>query len=241
VTTLPRIFLLCAMWFLICRHVAGTGVVEVEPARGRAVAPINWVDETGRARVLSELAGFPVIILPIYTRCQTACLQNTDQLKNALADVSTDPRGFRVVLFSFDPTDTPAALANYRKRKAVPLAWSIGRASQSDIDALLESIGFQAGKAGSEFVHPNLVVFLDSKLRIAKWIYGTDYSAKDVDLALKVAAGESDWIGQHWQWLYAVCLFGASGLCVLLWSYIIQLRQSGPPLDRSIGPRSDAI
>ena len=240
-STLSRILLLCAVWLLVCSHLPGAGVVEVEPALGRAVPPINWVDESGRTRVLSEFAGFPVVILPIYTRCQTACLQNTDQLKNALADVSTDPRGFRVVLFSFDPTDTSAALANYRRREAIPLAWSIGRASQPEIDALLESIGFQAGKAGREFVHPNLVVFLDSKLRIAKWIYGTDYSAKDVDFALKVAAGESDWIGQHWQWLYAVCLFGASGLCVILWSYIIQLRQSGPPLDRPMGRRSDAI
>ena len=238
-STLPR-FVSCALWLLICRQVAAASVVEVEPVRGRAVTPINWMDEAGRNRTLSEFSGFPVIILPIYTRCQTACLQNTDQLKKALAGAETDPRGFRVILFSFDPTDTPTALANYRKREAIPLAWSIGRSSQSDIDALLESIGFQAGKAGTEFVHPNMVVFLDSKLHIAKWLYGTDYSAKDVDLALRVAAGENNWIGQHSQILYSLLVFGASGLCVMLWSYIIRLRHSEPALDRTMGPRSDA-
>jgi hypothetical protein len=87
----------------------------------------------------------------------------------------------------------------------------------------LESIGFQYGKAGTEFAHPNLLVFLDSKLRIAKWIYGTDYSGRDVDLALKIASGESDWIGQHSEWLYALLLFAGSLLCVALSYYLLQL------------------
>ena len=84
--------------------------------------------------------------------------------------------------------------------------------------------GFQVGKAGSEFAHANLVIFLDSNLRIAKWIYGTDYSSHDVDLALKVAAGESDWIGQHSQLVYALLLFAGSILCVAFSYYLLQLR-----------------
>jgi hypothetical protein len=99
----------------------------------------------------------------------------------------------------------------------------VGTASQADIDALLESIGFQYGKAGTEFSHPNLLIFLDSNLRIAKWIYGTDYSGRDVDVAVKVASGESDWIGQHSQWLYALLLFAGSLLCVALAYYVLQL------------------
>jgi hypothetical protein len=102
----------------------------------------------------------------------------------------------------------------------------VGTASASDIDALLDAIGFQASKAGSEFMHSNMVVFLDPDLRIAKWIYGTDYSSRDVDAALKVAAGRTDWIGQHAQWLYAISLFSASILCVVLVNYVLQLRRA---------------
>jgi len=69
----------------------------------------------------------------------------------------------------------------------------------------------------------NLLVFLDSKLRIAKWIYGTGYSGHDVDLALNVASGESDWVGQHSEWLYALLLFAGSLLCVALVYYLLQL------------------
>jgi hypothetical protein len=92
-----------------------------------------------------------------------------------------------------------------------------------DIDDLLESIGFQYGKAGTEFSHPNLLIFLDSNLRIAKWIYGTDYTARDVDVALKIASGESDWIRQHSEWLYALLLFVGSLLCVALAYYMVQI------------------
>ena len=198
-------------------------VQDVSPQRGRPVAQIDWTDDAGRVRRLSEFAGFPVVLLPIYTRCRTACIANVDQLKKALADFSSDPRQFRVLLFSFDSAETPSTLARYRTRENIPLAWSVGTASQTDIDALLESIGFQYGKAGTEFAHPNLLMFLDSNLRIAKWIYGTDYSGRDVDLALKVASGESDWIGEHSEWLYAVLLFAGSLLCVALAYYVFQL------------------
>jgi protein SCO1 len=196
---------------------------DVSPQRGRSVAQINWMDDAGRIRRLSEFGGFPVVLLPIYTRCRTACIANVDQLKKALADSSADPRQFRVLLFSFDSADTPSTLGKYRTRENIPLAWSVGTASQTDIDALLESIGFQYGKAATEFAHPNLLIFLDSNLRIAKWIYGTDYSGGDVDLALQIAAGQSDWIGQHSEWLYALLLFSGSFLCVALAYYVLQL------------------
>jgi cytochrome oxidase Cu insertion factor (SCO1/SenC/PrrC family) len=198
-------------------------IEEVSPQRGRFVAPINWIDDTGRVRGLSEFSGFPVVLLPIYTRCPTACIANVDQLKTAIAGSSADPRQFRVLLFSFDATDTPEKLAAYRTREKIPLGWFVGTASRQNIDALLESIGFQYGRAGTEFTHPNVVLFLDTKLRIAKWIYGTDYSGADVDRALKIAAGESDWIGQHSEWLYTLLLLASSVLCVALIYYLAQL------------------
>jgi cytochrome oxidase Cu insertion factor (SCO1/SenC/PrrC family) len=199
-------------------------VVDLAPQRGHAAPAISWIDENGRTRELSQFAGYPLILLPIYTRCRGACVQNVDQLKKALSDSSADPRQFRVLLFSFDETDRPATLAKYRERENIPLGWSIGTASQPNIDALLESIGFQVGKAGTEFMHPNMLMFLDSKLRVAKWIYGTDYSARDVDLGLKVASGGSDWIGRYSEWLYALLLFTASILCAALCYYLAQLK-----------------
>ena len=208
--------------FLVANAYAN--VVDVAPQRARPIAPIKWTDETGRTRVLTEFSGYPLVLLPIYTRCPGPCLQNVARLKDALANSSSDPRLFRVLLFSFDSTDDVRTLSEYRHRENVPLGWSIGSGSQTDIDALLESIGVQVGKAGKEFTHPNIVIFLDSKLRIAKWIYGTSYSGADLDFALKVARGESDWIGEHSQLLYSMLLFAGSLLCVALCYSLAQLK-----------------
>ncbi len=96
---------------------AGT-VEEVAPQRGRAAAQISWTDESGRIRNLSEFAGYPVVVLPMYTRCPSACLLTVAQLKKTLGASTADPTQFRVLLFSIDPTDTPASLAAYRRREA---------------------------------------------------------------------------------------------------------------------------
>lgn len=215
--------LLLSLFYVVsvAKTFAGT-VEDVSPERGHPVAAINWTDDAGRVRELSEFAGFPVILLPIYTRCPSACIANVDQLKAALSGSAADPRQFRVLLFSFDASDTPAKLSAYRTRENVPLSWFVGSSSQQNIEALLESIGFQYGRAGKEFTHPNVVLFLDPKLRIAKWIYGTDYSGGDVDNALKIAAGESDWIGQYSEWLYTVLVLGSTVLCVALVYYLAQ-------------------
>jgi len=216
-------FLLAAFYVAFATNTFASRVEDISPQRGHSVALIDWTDDAGRVRRLSEFAGFPVILLPIYIRCPTACIANVDQLKTALSGSAADPRQFRVLLFSFDANDTPEKVAAYRIREKIPLGWFVGTGTQQNIDAFLESIGFQYGRAGKEFTHPNLVLFLDSKLRIAKWIYGTDYSGDDVDRALKVAAGESDWIGQHSEWVYTLLLLASSVLCVALVYYLAEL------------------
>ena len=203
---------------------ARSNVIDVEPQRDRVVPPVDWTDDAGQSRNLSQFSGYPLIVLPIFTRCRTACVQSVAQLKKALATSSADPRQFRVLLFSFDTTDHPTVLARYRERESIPLSWSIGTAAQPNIDALLDSFGFQVGKAGSEFTHPNMVLFLDPKLRLSHWLYGTDYSVREVDAALRIASGGSSWLARSSEWIYALLVFAASFLCVGLCYYLLQLR-----------------
>jgi cytochrome oxidase Cu insertion factor (SCO1/SenC/PrrC family) len=222
-----RLFAALALALLSTPILRAGALENVAPQRGRFAAPITWMDDTGRVRKLSEFSGYPLILLPIYTRCQAACIQNVAQLKKALTDSKGDPQEFRVFLFCFDSTDTPSVLAEYRQRESVPLGWLIGTADQSSIDALLESTGFQYGKAGTEFMHPNMLVFLDAKLRVAKWIYGTSYSGRDIDAALKVASGQSDWIGRHSDMLYALLLFAASLFLIALVHLLLERKRVG--------------
>jgi protein SCO1/2 len=212
-----------AVLLLLLAGNSRSAVVDVEPQRGKQVAAIDWIDETNTTHNLSQFAGYPLVVLPIFTRCRTACVQNVAQLKKALATSTADPRQFRVLLFSFDASDSAAVLAKYRDRESLPLNWSIGSASQPNIDALLDSLGFRVGKAGSEFIHPNMVLFLDPNLRVAHWIYGTDYATSEIDTALRIASGESSYSIEHFEWLYALLLFGASLFCVALCYSLMQL------------------
>jgi cytochrome oxidase Cu insertion factor (SCO1/SenC/PrrC family) len=189
---------------------------EVGPRVATTLPVFHWIDETGVTHQLTEFAGYPVVLLPIYTRCPGPCLANVSHLKETLAAAAADPTQFRVLLFSFDPADTPEILTRYRSREKIPLGWSLGIGSPDETKALLEAVGFQYGKAGGEFSHPNMLLFLDTNLRLAKWIYGSQYSGRDFDGALKVAAGGNDWVGRHSDLLYALLLFALSAFSVAL-------------------------
>jgi cytochrome oxidase Cu insertion factor (SCO1/SenC/PrrC family) len=200
------------------------GITEmVSPQRGTRVPAVHWRNESGAIHGLSEFAGYPVILLPIYTRCQATCPTNVASLKQALAEASADPSQFRVLLFSFDPTDTPEVLTQYRVTEKLPLGWSLGTGSPEDTEALLESIGFQYGQAGKEFTHPNVLTFLNANLQVAKWIYGSHYSGREVDAALRVARGENDWLGRNADVVYALSLFALSLVCVALVHQLLRL------------------
>ena len=123
------------------------------------------------------------------------------------------------LLFS-SSTDTSDVVAHTVRAKIFPQL--VDRTASSG-DRALESIGFQYGEAGKEFIHPNILVFLDGNLHIAKWIYGDNYTGNEIDAALRVAAGESDWIGRHSDVLYALLLFCATLCCVALSYYLLQL------------------
>ena len=48
---------------------------------------------------------------------------------------------------------------------------------------------------------------------------------RDVDSALKIAGGQSDWIGQHFDFLYAILVFAAALLCVALVQQLLRHRR----------------
>lgn len=64
-----------------------------------------------------------------------------------------------------------------------------------------------------------------------------DYSGHDVELGLKVASGQNDWIGEHSQWLYAAFLFASSRLCVALTYYLAKINRAAQVKRRSRRPR----
>lgn len=222
-SSVAKLFLLC-LWMIVAAAQAAK-MEPAEPQRGRAVARITWFDEHDQPHQLAQFAGFPVILLPFYTHCSATCPLNIAALKRAISQSQADPKEYRVLLFSFDENENAASLAALRRDENLPLSWAVGRADAENIEALTNSIGFQFGRAGSEFTHPNILLVLDAKLAIAKWIYGSNYRAAEIDNALEIAAGKNDWLGRNAVKLYGITLFVVSLLAVALAHVVISGRQ----------------
>ncbi len=181
---------------------------------------IDVVDDNGRVRSTAEWRGTPTILAPMYCRCPLACPLIAEGLKRGAASSSASPSGYRVVLFSFDPHDTPADLRRFRERHQIPLSWTIATAARNgDARRLLDAAGYPYGEAGGHFTHPNEVIMLTSSLDVAKVLPGTSY---DIDGALAIARGRSDWIGRYGGWMLAALLF----VCLLSVIYLMTLTSS---------------
>jgi len=176
---------------------------------GRQLPNIDIIDDSGRVRSTAEWNGVPTILAPMYVRCPIACPLIASALKRGVAQSSAAPSTYRVVLFSFDPHDTPADLRRFRERESIPLAWTVATAAnKGDARRMLDAIGYRYGEAGAYFTHQNEVIALTPDLKTAKALVGTTY---DVDDLLAAARGGRDWIGRYGGWMLAVLLL----LCLL--------------------------
>ncbi len=175
-------------------------------AVGQAVPAVEIVDDSGRTRSLESLRGAPVLLVPLYTRCPLACPTLVAGLKRGVGESAAPADSYRVVLFSFDPRDTPADLRAFRERQHVPLAWTLATAKPADARRLMESIGFRWAEAGGSIFHPNLVVAISPDLKTAKYLFGTAFSGREIDAALSIARGGHDWIGRWGAYALAALL-----------------------------------
>jgi cytochrome oxidase Cu insertion factor (SCO1/SenC/PrrC family) len=198
-----RTFVL-ALLLLVPSIAFGTGVVSSEFVAGTPLPVIDIIDDGGRVRSTAEWKGIPTILAPMYARCPVACPLIASALKRGVAQSSAAPSTYRVVLFSFDPHDTPADLRHFREREGIPLAWTVATAAHpGDARRMLDGIGYRYGETGGYFTHPNEVIALTPDLKTAKALIGTNH---DVDDLLAAASGGGDWIGRYGGWILALLL-----------------------------------
>jgi len=152
------------------------------------------VDDGGRVRSTDEWRGTPTIIAPIYCRCPLACPLIAKGLRRGIAESTPPLASYRVVLFSMDPRDTPDDLRRFRERFQLPLSWTV--VASKDPRPFLDSLGYRYADANGLFAHPNAIIALDRDLKPAKYLYGTQYTGREIDEALAIASGRRDWIGQ---------------------------------------------
>ncbi|KYF91625.1 hypothetical protein BE17_36090, partial [Sorangium cellulosum] len=162
-------------------------------------------DMDGRSAPLAEhFDGVrPVLLVLAYYRCPTLCGLVLRGLVSGMAKLDYRlGEHYRALTVSFDPRDTPDAAARKRKatlsslsalvkaRAPAPDAWPFLTGEPPELRALAGDLGFRSAYDAQtdQYAHPAAVFVLTPNGRISRYLYGIEFSALDLRLALLEAS-----------------------------------------------------
>jgi protein SCO1/2 len=175
----------------------GVGFAQNLDAQVPMDAPFR--DDAGRPVRLGELfRGKPVVLALVYYKCPMLCTETLNGLVRAMRAVSFDAgKQFNVIAVSFDPRET-AALAAAKKslyverygRAGAAGGWSFLTGDADSIRRLAGAAGFRYAFDAEldQYAHAAGLVVLTPRGRISRYLYGVEYAAGDLRLALVEAA-----------------------------------------------------
>jgi protein SCO1/2 len=156
---------------------------------------VPFTDEQGRAVTLGRFFGErPVVLAFVYYECPMLCTQVLNALAASLDVMSLEPgRDFEIVTISFDPREKPA-LAAARKAAALQRytrpgaagGWHFLTGDQPAIERAAKAAGFRFVWDDSlkQFAHPTGIIVLTPDGRMARYLFGLEYGARDLRLAI---------------------------------------------------------
>jgi protein SCO1 len=160
---------------------------------------VSLTDEAGRLVPLRTLIGDrPAILSFNQYRCPHLCPFVLEGLATALRDVPLAAgRDYTVVTIGIDPREGPDVAA--AKKRAIGLgyfpaartdAWRFVTGSEGAVRRLADAVGFHYtyDRATDAYAHPTGVVVLTSGGHVARYLFGMDYPARDLRLALVEAS-----------------------------------------------------
>jgi protein SCO1 len=202
-----------------------------------------FVDESGGRLALREcFRRRPVILVLGYYRCPMLCSLVSNGLIESLQDLKpTVGKDFDIINVSIDPHETPALAAAkkhaYLKRygrSGAAKGWHFLTGAEPEIKRLANEVGFHFAYDASvkEYAHPSGVIVLTPQGRVTRYLFGVQFSPKDLHAAIADAAANK--IGSPIERLILLCFHyspltgkyaslimtvtrvaGAAALCVL--------------------------
>jgi protein SCO1/2 len=159
-------------------------------------------DSRGQAAPLGAfLGGGPALLVFGYYHCTMLCgmvlegaVDGLRALERGAKPGDADAQGFRLVSLSIDPRDDARSAAQRQQPVLRKLGWPetrwpflTGRAE--DVRAIAERAGFGYAfdAASGEYAHTAALVVLAPGGRVAGYLYGIDFSAEQLRLALRDA------------------------------------------------------
>jgi protein SCO1/2 len=193
----------------------------------------------------------PLIIIPVYFSCPRLCgmiLSGFTKLLNNLElTIGSD---FSIAAVSFNEAETEKDSAKAKKKYLSQLvnqvgaenAWHFLTGTEENISLLMKSIGFNYQKDGNEFSHTALFVVVTPQGVISRYVYGVEYTVRDVKFSLIEASRGK--IGQtfdkillycfrydHIQGQYTIAIFNIIRIfsiliLILLFGFLYKLRKN---------------
>ncbi len=151
---------------------------------GRVLPSVSFVDDSGKVvRLMDILDNKPLIVAPIYTRCETACPLIATGLKEAVKRMGGLGKDYNVLFLSFDPSDNPRKLREFRRRLGLE-GFLIGGGGETSHFLKALDFDYFYDKTSEEFLHPNLVAILSPNGRLSRYIFGVKYDPLELKLSL---------------------------------------------------------
>lgn len=162
---------------------------------------LAFKDESGKTVHLGDYFGKkPVILSLVYFNCPRLCTMVENNLLQSLRLVTFDiGKQYNVVTVSFDPHDTPSMAADKKSiyvglygRKGAAEGWHFLTGDEASIKALTDAVGFhyKYDPSTHQFAHAVGIVVITPQGRISKYLYGVEYPAGTLRLALDQASND---------------------------------------------------
>jgi protein SCO1/2 len=161
---------------------------------------VEFLDEDGNRVVLGDFfdGERPVILTLNYYRCPMLCGLMLNGVVDGLEAMEWSPGiEFEIVTVSINPLETPelatAKKQNYIKRlqrPSVGAGWHFLTGREREIKRLAETVGFSYtyDPTTQEYAHAAAIFVCTPDGRVARYLYGIEYPAKRLKLALLEAS-----------------------------------------------------
>lgn len=175
---------------------------------------LSFRNENGETVRLGDYFGKrPVILVLGYYECPMLCSLVLNGLVESLQDLTLDAGDqFEVIDVSIDPNETPDLAAAKKRtylkrygRHGAADGWHFLTGDEPAIKQLTEEVGFRYSYDPSidQYAHPSGLTILTPEGKVAHYLFGVTYSAKELDADLKDA--RSSKVGSPIQQLILLC------------------------------------
>jgi protein SCO1/2 len=142
--------------------------------------------------------GRPIVLAPVYYECPMLCGLVLGGMATGLRETGFEPgKEFDAITLSFDPRET-SRLAAQRQRTYVSRAgfpgkeahWPFLTGTEAEIRRVTDAVGFHYAwdEQTKQYAHAAALVVLTPDGRVSRYLYGVDFPARDLRLAIVEAA-----------------------------------------------------